>query len=84
MNRCLQQRPPRRVEAFTLYEIDGLSSAEVCEIMALSPNNLWVMLHRARGFLRCSFDVHWFDLGTPRRETLPPMLHCLTALESST
>ncbi|MCI0696436.1 sigma-70 family RNA polymerase sigma factor [candidate division KSB1 bacterium] len=58
-NRCLAQLSPRLAEAFTLREIDGLSSEEVCEILSITPNNLWVMLHRARALLRRSLEMNW-------------------------
>jgi len=60
--RCLAKLPPRLAEAFTLREIDGLRSEEICEILAISPNNLWVMLHRARALLRRNLEVNWFGL----------------------
>ncbi|MDZ7344802.1 MAG: sigma-70 family RNA polymerase sigma factor [candidate division KSB1 bacterium] len=59
-NRCLTQLPPRLAEAFTLREIDGFSSEEVCRILNISANNLWVMLHRARAMLRRRLEVNWF------------------------
>jgi len=61
-NRCLAQLPPRLAEAFTLREIDGLDSDEVCEILGITPNNLWVMLYRARALLRRSLEMNWFAL----------------------
>ncbi len=57
---CLSQLPPRLAEAFTLREIDSLRSEEICEILKISSNNLWVMLHRARALLRRSLEVNWF------------------------
>ncbi len=59
-NRCLSQLPPRLAEAFMLREVDGLSSDEVCEILNVTPNNLWVMLHRARALLRRGLETSWF------------------------
>lgn len=59
-DRCLGQLPPRLAEAFTLREIDGLESDEICEILGITPNNLWVMLHRARALLRRSLETNWF------------------------
>ncbi|MCI0618746.1 hypothetical protein L0244_37695 [bacterium] len=44
----MAQLPPRFAEAFTLREIEGLSSYEICDILNITPNNFWVMLHRAR------------------------------------
>jgi RNA polymerase sigma-70 factor (ECF subfamily) len=59
-NRCLSQLPPRLAEAFALREIDGLSSEEVCAILNVTSNNLWVMLHRARALLRRALEASWF------------------------
>jgi len=67
-NRCLAQLPARLAEAFKLREIDGLSSEEICQVLNVSPNNLWVMLHRARSLLRRSLEVNWIAFQT-RSET---------------
>jgi len=40
----------RRV--FSLRELDGLESGEVCKVLGITPTNLWVGLHRARNGLR--------------------------------
>jgi len=46
--------------AFTLREVEELDSQEVCKVLNVSTNNLWVMLHRARlGLWRC-LEVNWF------------------------
>jgi RNA polymerase sigma-70 factor (ECF subfamily) len=59
-NDCLTPLPQRTASAFTLREVDGLKSEEICEILAISANNLWVMLHRARLHLRNCLEVNWF------------------------
>ncbi|MGH7450527.1 MAG: sigma-70 family RNA polymerase sigma factor [bacterium] len=59
-SRCLAQLPPRLAQAFTLREVEGLSSHEICDLLNITPNNLWVMLHRARARLRRSLEVNWF------------------------
>jgi RNA polymerase sigma-70 factor (TIGR02943 family) len=52
---------PRNVEtAFTLREVDGLDSSEICELLNISQGNLWVMLHRARMALRRCMETNWF------------------------
>jgi RNA polymerase sigma-70 factor (ECF subfamily) len=58
---CLAQLPEQMSIAFTLREIDGLSSAEICEILNVTPNNLWVLLHRSRNKLRNLLEVNWFS-----------------------
>jgi RNA polymerase sigma-70 factor (TIGR02943 family) len=60
-DRCLAQLPQRMSIAFTLREIDGLSSPEICEILNITPNNLWVLLHRSRSKLRHLLETNWFS-----------------------
>jgi RNA polymerase sigma-70 factor (TIGR02943 family) len=59
-SQCLQPLPSRIANAFTLREVDGLKSEEICEILSVSINNLWVMLHRARLHLRRCLELNWF------------------------
>jgi RNA polymerase sigma-70 factor (ECF subfamily) len=61
--KCLGPLPDRTARAFTLREVDGLSSDEICEALDVTVNNLWVMLHRARLHLRRCIEVHWFLRG---------------------
>ena len=60
LDRCLTRLSPRMAIAFTLREIDGLSSEEVCEVLNITPNNLWVILHRSRARLRHFLETEWF------------------------
>jgi RNA polymerase sigma-70 factor (TIGR02943 family) len=60
LERCLARLSPQMAAAFTLREIEGLSSEEICEILNVSPNNLWVLLHRSRVKLRHSLEAEWF------------------------
>jgi RNA polymerase sigma-70 factor (ECF subfamily) len=57
---CLSPLPQRTARAFTMREVDGHRSEEICEILSISVNNLWVMLHRARLQLRNCLEVKWF------------------------
>ena len=58
---CLSQLPPQMSIAFTLREIDGLSSTEICEILNITPSNLWVLLHRSRTKLRHLLETNWLS-----------------------
>lgn len=58
---CLSKLPPQMSIAFTLREIDGLRSTEICEILDITPNNLWVLLHRSRSKLRQLLEANWFS-----------------------
>jgi RNA polymerase sigma-70 factor (ECF subfamily) len=51
---CLGSIPVRQAELFSLRELDGLSTEEICKELAITPSNLWTLLHRARVALaRC-------------------------------
>ncbi len=59
---CLSGLPEAHRRAFTLKEIDGFDGEEICEVLAVSPSNFWVMLHRARAKLRKCLDANWFKV----------------------
>ncbi|MDQ3755207.1 MAG: hypothetical protein M3371_10805, partial [Acidobacteriota bacterium] len=54
---------------FTLREIDGLSSEEICEALNIKASNLWVMLHRARMHLRQCIEAKWFRADAPQNSS---------------
>lgn len=53
----LGELPSRVAEAFVLREIEGLETDEICQALGVTRNNLWVMLHRARMYLRHSLEA---------------------------
>lgn len=57
---CLLHLPDRLSAAFTLREMEELSSEDVCKVLGISTTNLWVMLHRARAQLRKCIEYSWF------------------------
>ena len=57
---CLGGLPPKLSEAFLLSAMDELEGAEVCEVLGITPANLWTRLHRARMLLRGCLERHWF------------------------
>lgn len=58
--RCLDGLTPAFRRAFSLRELDGLKTDEICKILGITPTNLWVILHRARSRLRDCLDASWF------------------------
>ena len=60
LRQCLSRLPEKVAQVFLLREIDDVPSDEICKDLSVSPNNLWVMLHRARMGLRRCLEVHWF------------------------
>ncbi len=45
---CSGKLPQNVATVFTLREVDGVDSKEICATLKISESNLWVMLHRAR------------------------------------
>jgi RNA polymerase sigma-70 factor, ECF subfamily len=52
---------PHVASAFALREIDQLNSRDVCHRLGISKANLWVMLHRARKYLRQYLESNGFN-----------------------
>lgn len=60
LQRCLFETPdPLRI-IFTMRVIDGMSTDDVCKELSVTSSNFWVMMHRARSFLRRCFEINWF------------------------
>lgn len=60
MQKCMSGLPTRVADVFSLREMEGLTSEEICEVFGLSPNNFWVIMHRARMMLRRCIEINWF------------------------
>lgn len=59
--RCLAELPDRLSKAFVLREMEGYSTKEICNALQVSSTNSWVMLYRARMFLRRCLELDWFN-----------------------
>jgi RNA polymerase sigma-70 factor (TIGR02943 family) len=64
LTKCLSGLSPSQANAFTLREIEGLSTGEICKVLNVSETNLWVILHRARMRLRRCLENRWFARET--------------------
>ena len=62
---CSQLMPARIARVFMMREVMELSTEEICKELAITPTNLWVMLHRARLSLRECLEIKWF--GNPAK-----------------
>jgi RNA polymerase sigma-70 factor, ECF subfamily len=63
LERCLQSLPKKTASAFTLREMMGLETEEICKELGISTSNCWVMLYRARMSLRACLEQTWFNPG---------------------
>ena len=61
---CARKLPKKVSAVFCLREMDGLDCQEICDLLAVSESNLWVMLHRARMALRRCLETNWFEKNT--------------------
>src|SRR3989449_218874 len=52
IEKAIAALPPAQRQVITLRDVEGLSSAEVCNILAISETNQRVQLHRARSRVR--------------------------------
>jgi len=68
LERCLQALPKNTAMAFTLREVMGLQTEEICKELGISTSNCWVMLYRARMSLRACLERTWFQSGAARVE----------------
>lgn len=61
LTKCLSGLSPNQANAFTLREIEGADTNEICKVLNVTETNLWVILHRARMYLRRCLEANWFD-----------------------
>jgi RNA polymerase sigma-70 factor (ECF subfamily) len=59
LNTCIDQVKEPARQAFVLRMLEDMETEEVCKVMDITPNYLWVLLHRARGQLKISLEQKW-------------------------
>lgn len=57
---CSEKLPEKIRTVFIMREVDGVTSAEICEQLEITPQNLWTILHRARLALRQCLEKNFF------------------------
>jgi RNA polymerase sigma-70 factor (ECF subfamily) len=57
---CLEKLPPNTARVFIMREVMELETDEICKELAITANNLWVILYRARMALRLCLEQNWF------------------------
>ena len=65
MDFCLEKLPPNTARVFMMREVMELETDEICKELAITANNLWVILYRARMSLRECLEQNWFARGAP-------------------
>ncbi|MCZ6673923.1 MAG: sigma-70 family RNA polymerase sigma factor [Verrucomicrobia bacterium] len=55
---CLEKLPNKTAEIFWAKEVEGQSTTKIAVEHGVTDNNVWVLMHRARSFLRkCLSDI---------------------------
>lgn len=57
---CLDHLPERTSRVFMMREFLELDTDEICQELAITTSNCWVILHRARMSLRLCLEETWF------------------------
>ncbi|WP_432696172.1 sigma-70 family RNA polymerase sigma factor [Marinobacterium sp. YM272] len=58
---CVFHLPKSGAQVFTMRELMGLETGEICECLEITEKNCWVILHRARLKLRACLESGWFS-----------------------
>jgi RNA polymerase sigma-70 factor (TIGR02943 family) len=61
LQRCLDGLDGKLARVYSLRDIQEIEYQEVCNVLAITPTNLRVMLHRARKLLRRCLETHWMS-----------------------
>ena len=56
---CIDEVQDPARDAFVLKVLEDKTTEEVCKLMDISPNYLWVLLHRAREQLKTTLEARW-------------------------
>lgn len=58
---CMTQLPEATARVFTMREMLGFETGDICKELGISSSNCWVILHRARMSLRLCLQHRWFE-----------------------
>ena len=65
-NACSDKLPEQVRRVFLLREVDGEESDVICRLLAITSQNYWTIMHRARHALRRCLESHYFAPGGGR------------------
>ena len=65
---CLAKLDKRMNLAFTMKELENMTTEEVCKELGVEPTYLWVILYRARNSLKTCLEKNWLKKNSGVRE----------------
>jgi RNA polymerase sigma-70 factor, ECF subfamily len=60
LDECADRLKPVMAQVFSLREVAGMETEEICKELNITPTNCWVLLHRARLFMRQCLELNGF------------------------
>jgi RNA polymerase sigma factor (sigma-70 family) len=63
---CQQRLSPQQLAVFVLRFVEELPAEDICQELAISSSNYWVLVHRAKLYLRRCLEKNWFQAPAPR------------------
>jgi len=57
---CADRLKPVMAQVFSLREVAGMETEAICKELNITPTNCWVLLHRARLFMRQCLELNGF------------------------
>ena len=60
LEECMARLPRNTARVFSMREIMGMDTEEICKELGITPTNTWVLLYRARTALRECLQSKWF------------------------
>jgi len=61
LDECADRLKPVMAQVFSLREVAGMETEEICKELDITPTNCWVLLHRARMFMRQCLELNGFS-----------------------
>ncbi len=61
LDQCADRLNPSMAQVFSLREVAGMENEEICKELGITPTNCWVLLHRARVFMRQCLELNGFS-----------------------
>ncbi len=59
LKRCIERLDQRLAKVYNMRDVQEIEYDEVCNVLAVTPTNLRVMLHRARKLMRHCLEKNW-------------------------
>lgn len=66
LERGIERLPKNTARVFTMRELMGMETDEICSAVGITSSNCFVMLHRARSMLRSYLEQEWFGAQAAR------------------